>query len=241
MEGLKRALPWGRREKVAPAPQPAAPLPRQPVVPHHWLTVAVVRPGPVAPLPVVGARVVVRPYPRGAARPEDPVARATTGPDGTVALFLPAGRYAVIAQHEGEGRAVTVTLEHAGRATLPLESLGRRVVLTVEVCGEDGNPLPDAAVDVRTVPTGTPAAHATTDDDGVAALTLPPGAYEVRVGDAVVKTFIEADTVLRLTAVPAAHEAPPQPPVSRYAQKARAATSVVALLDSQGLREETWN
>lgn len=241
MEGLIRGFGFGRKKEAALDEQPRAPLPRPPVVEHHWLTLAVARPGPAAPLPVSQARIVVRPFPRGASRPEEPVARGSTGADGSFAVLLPSGRYAVYAQHEGEGKAVTVTLEHAGRATVLLESLGRRVILSCEVTGPDGDPLPEATVDVRTVPAGTHAARETTNEDGVADLSLPPGAYEVRVGTTVTRTYIEADTILRLTAEPQTPEPAPTPPVSRYAQKARAATSVIAPLDSESLREETWN
>lgn len=241
MEGLLRGLGIGRRPADAPRHVGTAPLPRAPSVQHHWLTIAVVRPGPAAPLPVPHARVVVRPFPRGAPRPEEPVARGATSADGTFAASLPAGRYAVYAQHEGEGKAVTVTLEHAGRATLVLESLGRRVVLSVEVNTREGEPLPDTPVEVRTVPAGTHAARATTNEDGVAEITLPPGAYEVRVGANVTRTYIEADTILRVTSTPGTLVEIPAPPVSKYAQKARAATATVAQLDMSATREETWN
>lgn len=237
-------LGWGRgrqKAQTAPASTPTAPLPRTPSVAHHWLTLAVVRPGPAAPIPVPASRVVVRPFARGATRPEDPVARGTTGPDGTFSVSLPAGRYAVYAQHEGEGKAVTVTLEHAGRATLVLESLGRRVTLSVEVQDRDGGPLPDATVDVRTIPAGTHAARAVTNDDGAVDVPLPPGAYEVRVGETITRTYLEADTILRVTADPRAPEPLQAPPVSKYAQKARAATAVVAPLDNSSVRDETWN
>jgi hypothetical protein len=169
------------------------------------------------------------------------VARGATGPDGSLALSLPAGRYAVYAQHEGEGKAVTVTLEHAGRASIMLESLGRRVTLSCEVAGQDGLPLSEATVDVRTVPAGTHAAREITNEDGIAEISLPPGAYEVRVGETVTRTYIEADTILRLTAETRPADALASPPVSRYAQRARAATSVIAPLDSGSIREETWN
>lgn len=231
-----------RRQKAdaATSQRALAPLPRAPIVPHHWLTLAVVRPGPAAPIPVPGARIVVRPFPRGAARPEEPVARGATSAEGSFAVSLPPGRYAVYAQHEGEGKAVTVTLEHAGRATLVLESLGRRVALHVEVTGIDGLPLADAAIEIRTVPTGAHAAAALTNDDGAAEIPLPPGAYEVRVGGVVARTFLEADTIVRLTAAPQTTEmAAPLPP-SKYAQRARAATASIAQLDPT-VRDETWN
>lgn len=242
---LRRGLRLGRsKEADAVAPQPAAPplsLPRAPTVAHHWLTIAVVRPGPAAPIPVAGARVVVRPFPRGASRPEEPVARGSTSADGSFAASLPPGRYAVYAQHEGEGKAVNVTLEHAGRATLALDSLGRRVKLTVEVNGLDGCPLPDAAIEIRTVPAGTQAARAVTDLDGAAETALPPGAYEVHVGGVVARTFVEADTIVRVTAAPMPLKLAPTPPVSKYAQRARAATATVAPLDAGSVREETFN
>ncbi|HUR68759.1 MAG TPA: carboxypeptidase-like regulatory domain-containing protein [Candidatus Thermoplasmatota archaeon] len=236
-----RGLGFGRAKKEATPPEPAPPLARPPSVAHHWLTISVARPGPAAPLPVSHARVVIRPFPRGASKPEEAVARGATGPDGSIAVSLPAGRYAVYAQHEGEGKAVTVTLEHAGRAMLTLESLGRRVILSCEVTGPDGDPVPDATVDVRTVPAGTHAAREVTNDDGVADVHLPPGAYEVRVGDTITRTYIEADTILRIMAERQAPEAVAAPPVSKYAQRARAATSVIAPLDTGAVREETWN
>lgn len=241
MDGFMRGLRLGRKGTPVATAQPAAPLPRAPTVQHHWLTIAVVRPGPASALPVTGARIVIRPFPRGATKPEEPVARGPTGIDGSFAVLLPAGRYAVYAQHEGEGKAVNVTLEHAGRATVPLESLGRRVVLSCEVTGQDGDPLANAVVDIRTIPAGTHAARQTTNDDGVADISLPPGAYEVRVGASLTRTYIEADTILRLVTEPQAPEPVTAPPVSKYAQRARAATSVIAHLDSESLREETWN
>lgn len=238
----RRRLPWAREpEGEAPAAQaPAAPAPRPPAPPHHWLTLLVGRPGPAGPLPVPDARVVVRPFPRGASRPGEPMARATTGVEGTVALHLPAGRYAVSARHGGEGRVVTVTLEHAGRALLLLESLGKRVVLTVEVTGPDGEPLPEAAVEARATPGNALAGRGVTDERGVAAIHVPPGAYEVRVGGVAAKTYVEADTLLRLAAESDA-PAVATPASSRYAQKARAATSYVAPFDITNVRDETLN
>ena len=244
MEGLARVLRLGRRKEAngATAPlTPATPLPRAPTLPHHWLTIAVARPGPAAAIPVANARVVVRPFPRGAARPEEPVARGTTGADGSFAVSLPPGRYAVYAQHEADGKAVTVTLEHAGRATLFLESLSRRATLTVEMHGSDGFPLPDAQVEVRSLPGGTHVARAVADADGVTHITLPPGAYELHVSGSVTRTFLEADTTVRITAEPQMHETAAPPPVSKYAQRARAATSVVAALDTSSVRDEQWN
>lgn len=247
MAGL-RSFRWSRRsaqtstdraqETAAPLPEP---LPRPPMVEHHWLTLAVVRSGPAGAIPVPAARVVVRPFLRGSPRPEEPVARGSTAADGTFAVSLPAGRYAVYAQHEGEGKAVTVTLEHAGRATLVLESLSRRATLTVEASGMDGHPLAHAVVEVRALPSNMLAARAGTDAHGAARLVLPPGAYEVRVGDAVARTYVEADTLLRLAATEAPREAGPAPAVSKYAQKARAATAHVAPLDPTGVRDESWN
>lgn len=241
MEALKRGLGLTKRRSEPEADEPLPPLPREPTVPHHWLSIVVVRPGPLAPLPAPGARIVVRPYPRGAAKPEEPVARGVAGADGSFQLLLPEGRYAVAAQHEGEARAVTITLEHAGRATLSLESLGRRVTLTVEVSGEDGLPRADAMVSVRSVAAGTEAARGVTDADGVAQIHLPPGAYQVQVGRSVARTYVETDTLLRLTAEPGAMEPAANAPVSRYAQKARAATSAVAPIDLSAVRDETWN
>ena len=238
-------LPWRRDEPTpaeppAPTARPADPAPRPEKARHHWLTLLVARAGPVGPLPVAEARVVLRPFPRGAPRPGEPMARATTGPDGTVALHLPAGRYAVSARQGGEGRVVTITLEHAGRALVLLESLGKRVVLTVEVSGADGGPLPEASVEVRATPGGALAGRGVTDEAGIATIHVPPGAFEVRVGDAVARTYVEADTLLRLAAASVA-PATPSPAASRYAQRARAATSYVAPFDITNVREDAWN
>lgn len=246
MAGRRARLPWSRdkdpQPEASPAPtaRPAPPLARPaPAAPtHHWLTLLVARPGPEGPLPVPGAKVVVRPYPRGAANPGEPMARTATGPDGTIALHLPAGRYAVSARHQGDGRAVTITLEHAGRAMLLLEALGKRVTLTVEASGIDAGALVGAAVEVRATPAGTLAARGVTDERGIAALHLPPGAYEVRIGATRVKTYLETDTLLRV----AAEAAPaPGPIQSKYAQRARAATSYVAPFDAEHVRDDVWN
>ena len=243
MRGLR--LRRRKEEPSAPsapdAPPLPPPLPRAPSVAHHWLTIVVVRPVPGSAVPAAGARVVVRPFFRGQSRPEEPVARGTTAPDGAFSVSLPAGRYAIYAQHEGEAKAVTVTLEHAGRATLALESVARRAKLEVHVTGFDGAPLADATVDVRAVPTLAEAARAATGSDGIARLLLPPGAYEVRVGGASARTFVEADTTIRLAAEPSLPERTLEPPMSRYAQKARAATSVVAPIDVESVRAEVWN
>jgi hypothetical protein len=192
-------------------------------------------------VPVAGARVVVRSFPRGSARPGEPVGRATTAADGSVALLLPAGRYAVAAAHEDESRAVTITLEHAGRAMLALESRGRRVVLTVEVALSDGRAVENGCVDVLTVPGGALAARGSTDAEGIAALSLPPGAYEVRVGDAAAKTYIEADTLLRVTADAAPRALAAPAAVTRYHQRVRAATGYAAPFDVAHLRDDIWN
>lgn len=235
MEALRRML--GRQSGTASEPD-LPPRPPTPQAPHHWLSLAVYRPGAHAPLPVAGARIVVRAFPRGQPRPGDVVARAVTGADGNASLMLPQGRYAVAAREGDETKAVTITLEHAGRATLLLESAIRRATLTVEVTDIRGAPLPDAPVDVRSVPGGQPAARAVTDADGVATIPLPPGAYEVQAGATGARTYLDADTTLRLCA---AASAPVAPPPTRYAQKARAATAMVAPLDTERLREETWN
>lgn len=246
MAGRRGRLPWiggGRDPEPEPAPAPIAravpPLARPaPAANHHWLTVLVARPGPEGPLPVAAARVVVRPYPLGAAKPGEPMGRGTTAADGTVALHLPAGRYAVSARHQGEGRAVTVTLEHSGRALLVLEALGKRVDLTIEATGADGGALPGAAVEVRASPAGTLAGRGTTDERGAVTLHLPPGSYEIRLGETRARTYLEADTRLRLTATAAPA---PQTVQTRYAQKARAATSYVAPFNSEHVRDDVWN
>lgn len=188
----------------------------------------------------------MRPFPRETARPGEVVARGTTGADGSVALFLPTGRYAVSASEGRDARSVTLTLEHGGRALLVLEGAAPRALLTVEAHAADGSAAGGVDVDVRVHPSGTPAARGRTDERGVAAIPLAPGAYEVRVGEASVRTFVEADTVVRLRAppAPARDQPPPQPkplPPSRYAQRARAATAALAPLDTEWVRDETWN
>jgi hypothetical protein len=174
-------------------------------------------------------------------RPEEPVARGTTAPDGTFSCSLPAGRYAIYAQVDGEGKAVTVALHHAGRATLVLESLARRAKLEVHVTGIEGTPLANATLDIRAVPTLAQVARLATDAQGCARIALPPGAYEVRVGGTSARTFLEVDTTLRLAAEPLEQADLAPAPVSRYAQRARAATSVVAPLDGGAVRDEVWN
>lgn len=239
---LPKWLQVGRGKAAQPPAaatcQPTFPRPQ--AVPHHWLSVLVARPGPHDPVPVPDARVVVRPFPTGATRPGEVVARGTTGPDGTVSLLLPEGRYAVAARDGEDGRNATITLEHAGRALLLLESLGKRVVLTIEASTFDGRILADAAVDVRTVPTGSVAARSVTDADGVCNLKLPPGAYEVRIGATAAKTYVETDTLLRVSADPAG-VTPEAPPDTKYAQRIRAATNYVATYDVEAVREDLWN
>jgi hypothetical protein len=230
-------------EREVAARRGAAPaLPRPPTLPveHHWLTVQIARPGPHEPIPVAGARVLVRPYPRGATRPGEVVARGATAADGSLSLLLPAGRYAVAARHEDDGKYVTITLEHAGRAMLVLESLGKRVTLTVEASTLDGRPAPNAAVEARAVPAGAIAARGLTDEDGVATLLLPPGAYEVRTGATVAKTYLETDTLLRLTATEGAPP-PDSEAATRYQQKVRTATNYAAPYDVAAVREDLWN
>lgn len=238
---------------VAPpaAPQrPAPPLARPADPPHHWLTVLVARHGPVGLVPAPGARVVVRPFPRGATEPGEPVGRGTASADGTLALLLPPGRYAVAAAHQGDGRSVTVTLEHAGRATIVLESLARRVRLTVEASGPDGFALTRAPIEIRSAAGGALVQHGATDDVGIATLHVPPGAYEVIVGGARVRTYVEADTRLRVAtdlapdqpATPAADaQALPPTPASPYAQKVRAATTYAAPFHVSNVRDDGWN
>lgn len=228
----------GRPTAAGDSEREPPPRPLAPPVPHHWLSLAVYRPGAHAPLPVAAARVIVRAFPRGEARPGDVVARGTAGADGNVSLLLPEGRYCVLARDGDETKAVTITLEHAGRATIVLEHAIRRAMLTIEVTDVTGHPLADATVDVRTVPGGQPAARGVTDADGVAAIPLPQGAYEIQAGATTARTYLDADTVLRLCA---AASAPIAPPLTRYAQKARAATAMVAPLDVERLREEVWN
>lgn len=224
-----------------PAATPLAPIARAPTVAHHWLTVLVARPGPHEPVPAAGARVVVRPFPLGETRPGEPVARGTTALDGTVSLSLPAGRYAIAAAHEGDGKAVTVTLEHAGRAVLVLEAVGRRVVLCIEATRADGRNLPEASVEARSLPSGAVAARGVTDERGVVSLLVPPGSYEIRVGtSAPTRTFVEADTTLRVTAE-AAVEPATAAAVNAYQSRVRQATTYSARFDPEGVRDAFLN
>jgi hypothetical protein len=216
-----------------------APIPRAPSTTHHWLTLLVARPGPHEPVPVPFARVTVRAFPRGAERPGDVVARGTTRSDGTIELQLPGGRYAVSARAGEDGRHVTITLEHPGRALLLLENMSRRIVLTIEASRLDGRPLVEAALEVRSSPAGSVAARGVTDERGIVSLNLPPGAYEVRVGETVVRTYAEADTLLRLTAENVGPAAGPA--ASKYAQKVRSATTYVATYDVGSVREDIYN
>ena len=172
---------------AAPAPRPLPPIRRAPATEHHWLTVHVARPeGPVA-----GARVAVRPHaPDG--RLLDVAARGLTRDDGTVELLLPAGRYAVSVGHRGDAKCVNVLVQRPGHANVLLDATGHRVVLTVEA------PLANAAVEARFVPGGALAARSFTDDRGVAALLVPPGEVEVRVGDAVARATVAGDALVRL-------------------------------------------
>ena len=238
------AAPAAAAAPAASTARIAPPLAREPdAAPHHWLTIIVARHGPVGPVPLPGARVVVRAYPRGAAAPRAPIGRGTTGPDGTLALLLPAGRYAVAATHERDTRAVTVTLEHAGRALLTLESLARRVALTIEAARPDGFALTHAPVEVRAAAGGAVVERGATDDTGVVTLGVPAGAYEVRVGGASVRTYVEADTLLRMTAEPAAADAAEADvqPITPYQQKVRAATQYAAPYAVANVRDEGWN
>ncbi|MFA5860637.1 MAG: hypothetical protein WDA16_02975 [Candidatus Thermoplasmatota archaeon] len=237
--------PWplvgGHEASSDPAPAQVARAPT-PSIEHHWLLVMVARPGPHEPLPVAGARVLVRPYPPGATRPGDVVARGTTGADGNVSLLLPAGRYALAARHAEEGKYVTLTLEHAGRAVLLLETMGKRVTITIETSSIDGRPSSNVAVEARTLPGGTIAARGVTDDEGVVNLSVPPGAYEVDTGGTVTKTYVETDTLLRLTAMPGNAAPQPEPEErSRYQQKVRQATNYVAPYDVASVREDMYN
>lgn len=236
---------WRGRSATAQAaapvvePTPAPPLPRPASLPHHWLTLLVARAGPHEALPAPDARIVVRPYPAGSTRPGEPIARGTTGADGALALLLPAGRYAVAAAHQGDGKCVTITLEHAGRATLLLEAAGRRVTLTVDASGPDGRALANADVELRALPGGTVATRGVTDERGLAPLRVPPGAYEVRIGDASARTYVEADTVLRLAVGSASPSLAPLE--TGYASKVRHATTYTARFDPEAVRDDVWN
>lgn len=264
MAGRPR-LPWSRKREEQPQPAQAAPSPlpapaaaaMRPVAPiprapdtraHHWLALLVARHGPAGPVPVPGARVIVRAFPRGATRPGAPVGRGTTNAEGTLTLLLPEGRYAVSATSDGDARIVTVTLEHAGRATLVLESLQARVMLRIEATRSDGEPLAQARVEVRAAAGNALVVDGTTDEAGHLSVTVPRGAYEVRAGAARVRTYVEAATTLRITAdddAPAgasgsdARPAPSQ--LSPYAQRIRHATHYAAPYQVHNVRDEGWN
>ena len=211
MLGKRLPLPWLRRKEPAPAatppaappppPRPAPPLARpQAKVRHEWLTVTVARATPRGPIPLSDARVVVRPWPLGDARPGDPLARATTGPNGAATLLLPTGRYAVSATHGGQTKAVALTLDHAGRAHVLLDSAARLAALAV-----DGAP-PGAEVQARDARDGGLRAALRADDHGFALLPLPPGTYDVAALDAsgepvsAARVTLLADTRLHLPA-----------------------------------------
>jgi hypothetical protein len=142
---------------------------------------------------------VVHAWPRGEARPLDPVARAFTDPEGAVSFHLPVGRYALTATREGESRTVAVTVERAGRATVLLEEAPHTLLRTlrVEVVDVDGRPLP--AEDVEAAPPdGSPAHRARTDGQGLAPLVLAPGLYDVRAAGRAVRVQVEHDARLRV-------------------------------------------
>jgi hypothetical protein len=68
---------------------------------------------------------------------------------------------------------------------------------------------------------------------------VPPGAYEVTVGAATARTYVEMDTLLRMTAEPGRPDPAPEP--TRYQQKVRAATSYAAAYDVSAVREDLFN
>ncbi len=238
-----------RKAEAKPSPTPPQPapqirhdsaaLPRAPHVEHHWLTVHVARPSPNRNVPIQGARVSVRRLHQADDAPDEPVAKGITNPDGTTAFHLPAGRYTVNARHGADARAVTVTLEHAGRATLLLNAPQRAVTLTITASQEDGAPLANATVAIHTEGTNTPVVQTATDERGIAEIEIAPGSYTVKVGTSTVRTFAETDTLLHVTA--RAVTAPTARPLSRYAQRARQAVSYAAPLDLHHLREDMWN
>lgn len=229
----------GALASVEPAARAAErTFPRPARIAHHWLTVTVQRAGPAHETPIVGARVVVRAHPLGELRPGEPVARGITRADGTAAFLLPPGRYSVAARESGGVRAATVVLDRAGGVTLALEDLHQRVGLHVQVDRTDLGAVVRARVEVRSLPTERLVAEAVTDAHGVADFTLPPGAYEVRVGEAKARTFLEANTVLRLAADRARQ---PRRQPSAYSMQARQAVNYVQRFELGALRDDGWN
>ncbi len=133
-------------------------------------------------------------------------------------------------------------LLHPGTATLLLEANTQRVTIHVEASREDGSVLAEAAVEARALPSGARVARGVTDERGLVALEVPPGSYEVHLGRVVVKTFVETDTLLRLTAeAPAAAQAYEAPTLSRYSQRARQAVAYVAELRLEHVRDDALN
>lgn len=234
-----------KRRIASPPPAPEA-LPsappqerlRPPSLRHHWLTISVSHPGPTRSIPAPGARVVVRAYSDDRSRAGPPVARGVTRADGAVAFLLPPGRYFVVARDGGSARAATIEVDRPGHASLLLEEFGRRVELIIEAVHDDGQPLMDAAVDIRLDHNGAEVMTALTDEHGVATFDLRPGAYRIQVGEATARTFLDADTRLRI------HGASPKPPTrlpTTYQLQARQAVNYVQEFELARLRDEGWN
>lgn len=206
MFGNRLPLPWLRR-KDAPAPPVADPPPAPPQAPpapplarpaprvrHEWLTITVARANPQGPVPLAHARVVVRPWPAGQPKPSEPLARTATGSEGNAALLLPTGRYAIAASHGGAAKAVTLTLDHAGRAFILLEGPARLAALAVE------GATPLCEVEVRDSEGGLHA-RARADEHGFILFPLLPGTYDVTAAGATARVRLDEDARVRLPAI----------------------------------------
>lgn len=228
--------PW-RDDAPRPLEAPA-PLARPQARPHHWLTVHVGLRLEGDLQPLGAAQVVVRPMPVGQVREGDPIARGSTGADGSVALLLPAGRYTVTAVHGPAKRRVLVTVERAGRVTLVLEDgASRHATLSVEARAHDGGPAQGVPIEARVPRSGKVAARGVTDDRGAAALFVPHGEYDVVAQGASVRQRVAGDADVQLVLPPP----PPTPPSLPYLRRVRAANAFAAPFDPEAVDGDLWN
>lgn len=114
----------------------------------------------------------------------------------------------------------------------------RRVRLVVEASREDGSVLADARVSIRHGGDGRVVAEEGTDERGIAEVFLPPGSFEIFVGEAKVRTFLDVDTLVRVVAE---NRLPPPPAPSRYQLQARQALGYVQDFEPGRLRDDGWN
>lgn len=216
-------LLWSRRSgEPASRPEPDAPAPlaRRAAPAHLRLTVLVANRPTGAALP--GARLAVRPLEPLRDWPEGREARAVARADGTAALLLPRGRYAVRIEHERLRKCITLTLERDGRATIWLDAPTVRAHLVVDARRADGSPLARAPVEVRAARADALLALPLTDEAGAASLWLAPGDYDLRVGAVLRRVRLRADGVVRLDELPLLPAPAPETPLVRRAREGAA-------------------